>query len=529
MNYNAVFKRTRISGWQILILALCLVFFIYSLFSARNRNSQLEESQLRLIVGNFQLENRIVFSHKESVLKLEAKKIETGTHEMLSGKSGTLYLKTLIDVMEKVAAIGLISEDGEEFAIQKRNDLYGTYYYQSATDSLALVNTWDGYEKKETADTNIGNRMYHHDLFRLHAKLGAGKLIWRSTTDLPGIATRRGLSASIMAINNTTGKKYIIIFFIPFKRLMTNTVKVGHKQGEVFIFNRDSLYFNFDGTKDSASGFDTTKYFVPWRDIPIKTHHDALNVWQQLPAGGQDSIQIAKFKTDGVGYLAAFSPVLDGSHETYYALVVSSESVPTLLRSQSGTQLLVSAILLLIAGIIFAIAYVKNYNKIRFVPLTADEVAKMIAQGESDLLEFKSTIRYNLHTGKPGKEIELAWLKSVVAFCNTEGGTILIGVKDNGEILGVEADLFQNDDKCLLHVQNLISEHVGAEYLSYVRFHLETVADKKVLVIQCIPLKRIMLLKAAGKEQFYVRSGPSSIELPMSKVLEYVNDRKKRF
>jgi hypothetical protein len=38
-----------------------------------------------------------------------------------------------------------------------------------------------------------------------------------------------------------------------------------------------------------------------------------------------------------------------------------------------------------------------------------------------------------------------------------------------------------------------------------------------------------MLLKSSGKEQFYVRSGPSSIELPMSKVLEYVNDRKKRF
>lgn len=135
-----------------------------------------------------------------------------------------------------------------------------------------------------------------------------------------------------------------------------------------------------------------------------------------------------------------------------------------------------------------------------------------------------------MHAGKPGKEIELAWLKSVVAFCNTEGGTILIGVNDKGDIRGLESDNFQNDDKCLLHVQNLIGEHVGVEYLSYVRFRLLGMEeDKKILVVQCVPLKRIMLLKSSGKEQFYVRSGPSSIELPMSKVLEYVNDRKKKF
>ena len=95
--------------------------------------------------------------------------------------------------------------------------------------------------------------------------------------------------------------------------------------------------------------------------------------------------------------------------------------------------------------------------------MTPDAVKQMIAVGESDLLEFKSTVRTNLHTGKPGKEIELAWLKSVVAFCNTEGGTILIGVNDKGQILGLEADNFQNDDKCLLHIQNLIGEHVGID------------------------------------------------------------------
>jgi hypothetical protein len=522
-------RKNRIAIGFSLLIAICLVFFVYTLFSAIHRSNQVEESQLRLIVGNFQLENRIVFSHKESILQLEAKKIESGTHEVLTGKSGFAYLKNLIDVMDKVAAVGIISENGEEYAIQKRNNLYATYYYQSASDSLARVSVWDGYEKREVADSNVGNRMFHADIFRSYASQGAGKLIWRSANNLPGIAVRKGLSASILVTDTTTGKKYIVLFFVPFKRLMTNTVKVGYKQGEVFVFNRDSLYFNFDGTRDSASGFDTTKYFVSWNQIPVKQHLDALKAWQALPAGGTDSIRIVKFKTDGVTYRAGFSPIPEGQNQTYYALVVPSASLPTLLRSKTGALVMVAFILLLLAGIVFTIIYLKNFRKVRFIPLTAEAVRQMIAHGENDLLEFKSTIRANLHAGKPGKEIELAWLKSVVAFCNTEGGSILLGVKDNGEILGLEADNFQNDDKCLLHVQNLIKEHVGLEYLPYVKFTLVDMGDKKILAVQCSPLKRIMLLKSAGKEQFYVRSGPSSIELPMSKVLEYVNDRKKIF
>ena len=523
----SAFRRSRISVVVTVILIMGLIFFAFSLFSAMRRSDQVEESQLRLIIDKLQLENRIVFSSIESAVKLEGKKIESGDHETLTKMSEVSSLKSLIDVTDKVAAIGIISEDGEELAIQKRNNLYATYYYHSAADSLANVIIWDAHEKKEVSDTLVGNRMYNADIFRVHANQATDNVIWRPTSNLPGITTRRGLSASILVTDTITKKKYIVIFFVPFKRMMTNTVKVGYKKGDVFIFRNDSLYFNFDGTKDSASGFDTTKYFVPWKDILVKKHSEAIRTWQSLDS--HDSTQIARFKSDGVNYYAAFSSVITGDDGTYYALVVPSTSLPTLLRSKSGALLLLAFILLLGTGIVFAIVYVKNFNKVRFVPLTPDAVNQMILLGESDLLEFKSTIRTNLHAGKPGKEIELAWLKSVVAFCNTEGGTILIGVKDNGEILGLEADNFQNDDKCLLHVQNLISEHVGVEHLSYVRFQLLGMEDKKILVVQCIPLKRIMLLKSSGKEQFYVRSGPSSIELPMSKVLEYVNDRKKTF
>lgn len=524
------FRKNRISLVVTLVLVAGILLFVFSLFSAVRRSDQVEESQLRLIVENLQLENRIVFSGIESAVRLEGKLIESGEHDIVNGKLDISELKRLIDVTDKVAAIGIISETGEEYAIQKRNNLYATYYYQSASDTFPDVHIWDGNQNRVKKDSLVGNRMFTSDIFRIHEYRTSDKQLWSQAANLPGYSGRKGLSASILVTDKITNKRYIVIFFVPFKRIMTNVLKVGYEKGDVFIFRNDSLYFNFDGSVDSAPGFDTIQYFVNWKDIPIQKHAEALKTWQSLDTiSADDSIRIIRFRHEDANYYAAISPVLEGHRGTYYALVVPSSTLPTLFRSQSGVLLLVAFALLLVSGIVYAVHYVRNHKRLRYVPLTVDGAKQLIAQGENDLVEFKSTIRTNLHTGKPGKEIELAWLKSVVAFCNTEGGTILIGVHDHGNILGLDADLFQNDDKCLLHVQNLIGEHVGVEYLSYVRFSLLSIDDKKILTVQCIPLKRIMLLKNSGKEQFYVRSGPSSIELPMSKVLEYVNDRNKKF
>ena len=54
------------------------------------------------------------------------------------------------------------------------------------------------------------------------------------------------------------------------------------------------------------------------------------------------------------------------------------------------------------------------------------EVEHLITLGESDTLEFKSTLRTNLKTGEKDKRMEKAVLKTLVAFLNSEGGTLLI-------------------------------------------------------------------------------------------------------
>ena len=169
-------------------------------------------------------------------------------------------------------------------------------------------------------------------------------------------------------------------------------------------------------------------------------------------------------------------------------------------------------------------------DKLRSVPVDPTErtewIKALISSGENDRVEFKSTLRWNLKTRRAEKVIERSWLKSIVAFLNTDGGVLLIGVADAGDILGTEADQFQNEDKYLLHVNNRIREFIGLEYVSFINFQLVPVEGKTVLLIQCQPSPSPVFLNIGKDEDFYIRVGPGNRRLSTSEVLTYVTNRK---
>jgi hypothetical protein len=160
--------------------------------------------------------------------------------------------------------------------------------------------------------------------------------------------------------------------------------------------------------------------------------------------------------------------------------------------------------------------------------LTADEAGDLthqIQQGESLTQEFKSTLRWNLKTNKADKNLELAWLKTVAAYLNTKGGCIFLGVRDDGEILGLDADQFKNADKLLLHVNNLVKQHIGLEFSNYITVELHTLNARDILLITCVPSKAPVFLKHNQQEHFYIRTGPSSTKLSGSEMLKYLENR----
>lgn len=71
---------------------------------------------------------------------------------------------------------------------------------------------------------------------------------------------------------------------------------------------------------------------------------------------------------------------------------------------------------------------------------TLQPIAEVAQMGESDRLEFKSSARWNLRTDKRDEAMEEVVAKTVAAFMNSAGGTLLLGVADDGSLIGLGPD-----------------------------------------------------------------------------------------
>ena len=157
------------------------------------------------------------------------------------------------------------------------------------------------------------------------------------------------------------------------------------------------------------------------------------------------------------------------------------------------------------------------------IPVTAIDV--VVQSGEGKTREFKSTLRMNMHTKQPDPRMELGCLKTVAALLNTYGGTLVIGVADNGDPVGIEADGFPDEDKMLLHFSNLVNSRIGPEYEMYIHPHFEDYRRYRILAVECMPAKSAVYVKDGNTERFYVRSSAATRELLPSEMQTYIKQR----
>lgn len=154
-----------------------------------------------------------------------------------------------------------------------------------------------------------------------------------------------------------------------------------------------------------------------------------------------------------------------------------------------------------------------------------DYYKEILRMGENDQIEFKSSIRTNLFTNQHDKRMEYSLLKTIVSFLNTKGGTLLLGVSDNGEVLGLEDDNFKNEDKIRLHLSMLFESYLESDLIKEIDFETVSINHKTIVRVLCGRAKKPVFLNHEGLEEFFVRIGPSSVKLSGSKLIAYVNSR----
>ena len=167
---------------------------------------------------------------------------------------------------------------------------------------------------------------------------------------------------------------------------------------------------------------------------------------------------------------------------------------------------------------------------------TEIDLEEIIKTGEHSFLEFKSTMRWNIRESRQDKKMEEIILKSIAAFNNSEGGKLLIGVNDNGEIIGLQDDYNtlkeSNKDHFELHLRNIINNAFGKDFAStQIKINFPFIEETEICEIDIKQGEKPLFIEATernGQKQkkFYVRSGNSSQNMDIAETAEYV---KKRF
>lgn len=154
-------------------------------------------------------------------------------------------------------------------------------------------------------------------------------------------------------------------------------------------------------------------------------------------------------------------------------------------------------------------------------------ILEMISNEENNNVEFKSSLRWDYREKNVNKELEYEVVEAIAGFMNAEGGHLLIGVRDDKKILGLEKDYStlgakKNSDGFQLQLSNIIKNCIGVEFNKFIKIDFENVYEEEICHIEIDRSpKEVFFKDQSGKKQFAVRMNNSTEILDSEKTVEY--------
>lgn len=156
------------------------------------------------------------------------------------------------------------------------------------------------------------------------------------------------------------------------------------------------------------------------------------------------------------------------------------------------------------------------------------DVHELIAGGENQYVEFKSSLLWDYHQQKVNKNLYEPVMKNLTAFMNTTGGALLIGVDDDGRILGLNEDIKTLKKPNIDGFENVFNmafnKMVGVEFRHFIDLAFPEVDGQTVCLVSVKPANQPVYLVHQGQEAFYIRAGNASQPLSVSTATSYIQN-----
>jgi len=152
-------------------------------------------------------------------------------------------------------------------------------------------------------------------------------------------------------------------------------------------------------------------------------------------------------------------------------------------------------------------------------------ILQLVVRGEGQKLEFKETLEADINTGERRAEIRHSTLKTIAAFSNADGGTLLIGVSDNGEIKGLARDFNlcnrHNQDGFQQKLRSLLQTHFQPPPIGKVDIRFESLQEGIVCQVDVQASQDVIHLD----NKVFVRDGNTTRELVGPTLTKWIKER----
>jgi hypothetical protein len=256
-----------------------------------------------------------------------------------------------------------------------------------------------------------------------------------------------------------------------------------------------------------------------WGRLPLRTTPGSLSkllVEREVVFGGKH-------------YILARKIAVGLTHNPLAVVLVPREV--TAERAALGSQLrfnvVVAALAWFTAVSIVLVSLVRDEICRQRVQPSLTEARK---QGEGQHVEFKRSLLWDRERSYEDDKLRLKVLKTVVAFLNSDGGALFIGVQDDGQPWGLADDLRccdDSEDKFHQRLRNLVANSIGGEFSQYILTRISDDLDYagyRVCFVGVDKARHAAFLKAGSHSYFYIRSGPETLELDMQKAYRHIHE-----